>query len=385
MAPFIWYGRWQAARSRFDTGGYDLVCFFPDASLGGAQKVNASVLAACTGKRVCIFFTKKGTNQLLLHLFALPNCTVYDIAAAADNKVRYWNNFIWRGRCSWLINRQRHPVTVLNCQCNFAYKLLPHLKQGVRVVELIHVAEPRFSAITFPYIPFLPVRVTVGPTLIQQHLRYYRQLGVPPQYNNAWQHRLFGVAKVVPPLRNYHLPLRVGYLGRDSREKRLGLLYAAASACGEKALPLQWHFIGVSAPGQDPVRQVPNATWHGVVENDAERQDLLQQMDLLVLTSSFEGRPLALMESMMLGVVPVATAVGCIPECIEHATTGYLLQHPDNEAAVKDQLIAVLEQLTQHPETLASLSRQAHAFACRNFTNLHEAEQWRALLFGPEE
>jgi glycosyltransferase involved in cell wall biosynthesis len=63
--------------------------------------------------------------------------------------------------------------------------------------------------------------------------------------------------------------------------------------------------------------------------------DIINSLDLFVMTSYHEGIPMALLEAMVLGKGVVATAVGGIPEIIEDGISGLLVKSLDaNELAV---------------------------------------------------
>lgn len=57
---------------------------------------------------------------------------------------------------------------------------------------------------------------------------------------------------------------------------------------------------------------------------DANR--ILQLFDLFLLTSNFEGMPIVLLEAMASGKPIVATAVGGIPEVVQHGETGFVVK-----------------------------------------------------------
>lgn len=67
----------------------------------------------------------------------------------------------------------------------------------------------------------------------------------------------------------------------------------------------------------------------------ADVYDLISALDVFVLASLDEGIPMAILEAMALGAPVVATAVGGIPEVVQHRVTG-LLVAPGDEQALAD-------------------------------------------------
>jgi glycosyltransferase involved in cell wall biosynthesis len=63
----------------------------------------------------------------------------------------------------------------------------------------------------------------------------------------------------------------------------------------------------------------------------------LRAMDVFALTSRSEGMPQALLEAAVVGVPTIASAVGGVPEVVEHGRTGLLFESGD-EAALADGL-----------------------------------------------
>lgn len=51
----------------------------------------------------------------------------------------------------------------------------------------------------------------------------------------------------------------------------------------------------------------------------------LAAMDVFLMSSEFEGLPIALLEAMAMGVPPVATAVGGVPEVVQNGVSGLLV------------------------------------------------------------
>jgi glycosyltransferase involved in cell wall biosynthesis len=68
---------------------------------------------------------------------------------------------------------------------------------------------------------------------------------------------------------------------------------------------------------------------------------LLNAMDLVVLSTHYEGLPLVLLEAMACGKPVVATAVDGVPEVVTHGHTGLLFAHQD-DAALASHLLSLI-------------------------------------------
>jgi glycosyltransferase involved in cell wall biosynthesis len=64
----------------------------------------------------------------------------------------------------------------------------------------------------------------------------------------------------------------------------------------------------------------------------ADVPDILAASDIFALASDWEGLPLAVIEAMAAGLPVVATSVGCVPEVVEHKSTGFLVPRADEPA-----------------------------------------------------
>src|SRR5262249_6549454 len=75
----------------------------------------------------------------------------------------------------------------------------------------------------------------------------------------------------------------------------------------------------------------------------AQPERFLAIMDVFALTSRMEGLPLAILEAWAAGLPVVASAVGGVPDLIEHSRTGLLFQS-GNES----ELVAHLNDLVRN-------------------------------------
>jgi glycosyltransferase involved in cell wall biosynthesis len=67
----------------------------------------------------------------------------------------------------------------------------------------------------------------------------------------------------------------------------------------------------------------------------------LQQADLFLMPSRFEGMPMTIIEAMGTGLPIVASAVGGVPDMMDHQKSGMLV--PCEPAAVADAICQLLQ------------------------------------------
>ena len=100
------------------------------------------------------------------------------------------------------------------------------------------------------------------------------------------------------------------------------------------------------------------------------RDQLLTESAIFVLPSYNEGLPMAMLEAMAHGVVPVTTPVGAIPEVVTDGVDGLLVKPGDPK-----QLAAALQSLVVDDELRDRLAKAAFARAAE-----FDIAQWREAL-----
>jgi glycosyltransferase involved in cell wall biosynthesis len=112
----------------------------------------------------------------------------------------------------------------------------------------------------------------------------------------------------------------------------------------------------------------------------AVRDRLLARSAVFVLPSRNEGLPMAMLEAMGWGLVPVVSAVGGIPEVVTDGVNGFLVR-PGDPA----QLAATLCRLVEDPELVTRLSaaarRSVEGYDMNDYAD-QMAEIWRSVLDG---
>lgn len=94
-----------------------------------------------------------------------------------------------------------------------------------------------------------------------------------------------------------------------------------------------------------------------------ETRPYFAAMDLFMMSSEFEGLPIALLEAMSMNCVPVCTAAGGIPEVIKDGVNGILV--PVEQPM---QLVDRLTQLLQHPALVEKMKQAARETVINSFS-----------------
>ena len=102
---------------------------------------------------------------------------------------------------------------------------------------------------------------------------------------------------------------------------------------------------------------------------------LLARQRIFVLSTHYEGMPLALVEAMAAGCACIGSDVVGVREVIDHGRTGLLVPEGDAQA-----LADTLADLVTHPERAEALGRAARAQAEQAFDVSHMHARYEALL-----
>ncbi|MFN9622608.1 MAG: glycosyltransferase, partial [Cyanobacteriota bacterium] len=184
-----------------------------------------------------------------------------------------------------------------------------------------------------------------------------------------------------------HAPFRVVYCGRLwEHQKRISLVtQTLIKACRLKDVKIQATLIGEGYCKADCEQVVSEAGLTGRIsflgrQSFARIQAELLQSQAILLMSDFEGLPVALLEAMAVGVVPVTRSIPSgIPELVRHRETGLLTtEHPDDAAAAIGTL-ARDRHLWNH------CSNQARALVLESFNQDRSHNSWYILLKNLQE
>lgn len=168
-------------------------------------------------------------------------------------------------------------------------------------------------------------------------------------------------------------PINIGFMGRLVPEKGLARLRSLAERVGE-ADGVAWHIHG-AGPLFPPeyFAEVEGLHYHGRFNGIAERRQILQHLDALVLFSTHnEGMPLSLIEGMSAGLPWMATAQGGTAEIAVSPADCRVLSR---EATLDEQEAAVREFAAAIRAGETSRTRQRAAYDLR-FAPAQVAADW---------
>ena len=153
------------------------------------------------------------------------------------------------------------------------------------------------------------------------------------------------------------------YFGRLDANKGLDLIVDACVALKENGFEFRFECYGTGPDGKafiDGMLEVlGNDFYYGGVVTGADKWRVLAENDVFLLPSKYEGLPMALLEAMAAGCVPVVSDVGSIGTVVEDGINGVFV----NETDVAERLGGLL----RGDLDLAGMSKAARAAVAERF------------------
>ena len=157
----------------------------------------------------------------------------------------------------------------------------------------------------------------------------------------------------------------VGYVGRLVPIKDVDTLLRAVALVRSQEPSVHLIVVGDGECRDELARLAGRLGLAGAVHFLGWRSDLPEvydAFDLFALTSRNEGTPVALIEAMAAGVPALATAVGGVPDVIEHGVTGTVVP-PDRP----DLVAAAIMEIRRDPPRAAAMAVAARSAARRRY------------------
>ncbi len=373
MFPLVMAGKFWGKLFPLPTK-HRVFLFFPNADIGGSPKVNIDITNCIKSFSPLIIFSKKPKNNLFLERFQQTGVTMIDLHKRIDNKAYHFVNIFYRGViASWI--HQQPKVAVLGGECIYFYKVIPHLKRSVCKVEVCHL--DTWINYSIGFIKYIDVRVFSSLQLKRDVEQQYKQ----NQISTSYLQRLHFIENAIdiPPL---HIAknevLQVVFIGRGSPQKRVHLIAAIARLLHQKGTPVHFSFVG-DVDNIIDVNEFSFCTFYGNVKEDSALQRIYNDSDVLIMTSSFEGLPIVVMEMMARGKIIITTAVNALPDYIQDNVNGFLIRSTDENDIIREGA-SYIETIIDHPSLQQTLGVKSREIAIEKFNYQKFCSEYKKVL-----
>lgn len=348
--------------------------FFPNADIGGSPKVNIDITNCLKSLSPLIIFSKKPNNNLFLERFQYTGVKMLDLHKRIDNKAYHFVNIFYRGVIASWINGQKEAA-VLGGECIYFYKIIPHLHKRIRRVEVCHL--DTWINYSIGFAKYIDARVFSTEQLKRDVEDKYRENHI----DNLYYKRLFFIENTISipslPVCN-NSTLQVVFIGRGSPQKRVYLTAAIAKAVHEKSLPVHVSFVG-DVENIINIKDFPFSTFHGNIKDNSLLEKIYDESDVLMMTSSFEGLPIVVMEMMARGKVIITTAVNGLPDYVHHQESGFLITSTNEDDIVSEGL-SYVEELVNKPSLKTIMGLKSREIAIKKFNYQQFCSEYKSIL-----
>lgn len=358
ISPIVFLGKIYGLLSPLKKPAF-VFLFSPSADLGGSVKVNADIALCIKDKRPLIIFTKKPKNNGFKKIF--EGFDVLDLHKKIDNKLYHFVNIFYRGVLATWINKSDNAV-ILGGECLYFYKVLPHLKKEVRRIELCHL--DTWFPYSIGFIDLISERIFSTIKLKEKVIQQYQSNNIDRELYSRL-HFIENKIDIPDYYEVHNKNLEVIFVGRGAPQKRVHLIAAIAKEMHEKNYAAHFSFVG-DVSNEIAIDEFSYCRFYGNVRDEELLNSIYANADVLILTSSYEGLPVVVMQMMAYGKVVVSTAVNAIPDYIAHMQNGLLINSTGENEIVKEG-ISLLAMLIQNPDLKNELGRKSRQIAIEKF------------------
>jgi len=168
--------------------------------------------------------------------------------------------------------------------------------------------------------------------------------------------------------RKFSNTIKIGSVARASYQKRPDLFFKIAKQLLREYESLQFIWIGGGVLLKEFKKLIKENKLQNKIlavgqKSTKEVKKLLSTFDIFVLTSQWEGLPIALIEAMFARKPIVAFDVGGVKELVKDGFNGYLIPF-ENLALFKEKLVTLI----LNSELRKKMGENGYKFAKKNFT-----------------
>ncbi len=169
------------------------------------------------------------------------------------------------------------------------------------------------------------------------HSKYiFEQLSIKiPHRINDIQLIHYGIPIKEKVSRNINIDnnLNLLFLGRHVKDKGIFDIYEINKILKEKNINVTWTILGKGPETVNVIKQWENENNVSFLTPDTQSEvlDIIEKNDILVFPTKFEGFPVAILESMSVGCIPIASdIVGGVQEVVIDNFTGFKCEMNNN-------------------------------------------------------
>jgi glycosyltransferase involved in cell wall biosynthesis len=352
--------------------------FFPYLHMGGAEKVHAAIAEALQDQQPWVFIGGYSNSQVFAASFQKSG-KLLDIPHAANHPFYAKRT---RELLSSFISSQKNP-RVLGCANFLFYDLVEMFPANVKCFDLKHEFRLDLDvAIEKKLLPCylrMDKRVFISKRAIGEMIRFYELNNVSEQYLSRIRHILnYVFVPVLQPAKAESGPLTVLYAGRGTHEKRVHIVCRIAALAHQKKLPLRFVIAGDVT---EAVRyaEYPFVEFLGEIRDEQAMRKIYAEAHVVLITSKREGFPMAIMEGMAQGAVPLSTPVGDVPLHMENGKNGFVTSSIQEEEVISE-MIDRLIALEANRNLLQTTARHAYTYASEHFREAEFVKAYRELF-----
>jgi len=346
----------------------NIVFFLPYYHTGGAERVHIAILKALQHTKCTIVFTHGSATKSFYNEFCQYACIIE--LNPILNKKNIWVNKKLEKIIIGSINSSLSVQSVFGSNTSYYYQIINKIKDSVIKNDLFHAFEENDNRENdiVNSASIIAHRIVINDVAKQDVLRFYKEHQIDSTYNNKIHIIQNGIELCNSVFqKKSDINFKIGFVGRWSSEKRAYLFLEIATQIKKKYPAVRFVMAGTGMKSNLDKISAAGVEFLGEITDKTVLKELYNELNIILLPSKYEGFPMVIMESMALGVIPIATNVGGISEHITNNENGILINDGGEGKMVSD-FINSIENLLLDKEQMALLSKKAYDYAHSNFS-----------------
>jgi glycosyltransferase involved in cell wall biosynthesis len=329
-----------------------VIFIFPYHHIGGAERVHLEIIKSLDKKPIVFFdsynYYEDHSFKNYAHCFFLNKRL----------KRKFFVFFIY-------LMSKLFKVKLFGCNSGFFYEIIDKLKNTKVIrIDLTHAfsaPDVGIETVSLPYVKLIDNRVVINNRTKNDYFRLYEDNYINKDYTER-----FVIIPNGTEIHSWHPDVietrfnhfKIGFVGRNSPEKRPDVAFRIAKKCNTPALIIGDNFDNLK----------PNFKDFEYFEN-CNNQKLVREkfnnISVLVVPSLREGFPMVIMEAMELGIPVIATDVGNIAEHVENNYNGFVFNVDETDFIA--EACKAIQFLREDGLSYYRLSENARKYAVANF------------------